>query len=154
MLKTLVLISFVLFGNFVQTDSCGKVGKKDSPIIEPNVNNSRAAGDFISISEINRKNPDSGVFETRGFIAKIYTCPPCPPDAQCKPCMKDNIVISEENKNLETYDLTEKELVVSTSEAKTFSKGKEYKFTIKLTDGKTTAADLNDIKLIGYKIIE
>jgi len=153
MLKTLVLISFVSFGNFIQTDSCGKVEKKDPPIIEPNENKSGVAGDFISIGEINKKKPDSGIFETRGFIARIFTCPPCPPEAQCKPCMKDNILISEKNKYLETYDLTERELIVFTNEAKTFSKGKEYKLKVKITDVKTTTADLNDIELVDAEIV-
>lgn len=54
----------------------------------------------LPIHEINRKAPVSGDFVTVGYVAGIYACPPCPQGAMCKPCMRDNIVISEKKKNL------------------------------------------------------
>lgn len=108
----------------------------------------------MTISELNKENPSEGIFETKGFVTKIYTCPPCPPDAQCKPCMRENIIISEENNNLESYDLTEKKMIIFTNKAKTFSNGKEYKFKVKIVDGKTTSAKLNDAELISSELIK
>jgi hypothetical protein len=109
---------------------------------------------FLKIQEIKAQKPAPGIYETEGFVAKIYTCPPCPPNAQCKPCMRDNIVISEENKSLDSYDLTDREIIVFTQETKTFEKGKKYLFKIRITDKKTTSEAINDIELLGFKAVE
>ncbi len=109
---------------------------------------------FHTISELNRQNPKEGIFETRGFVVKIYTCPLCPPDSQCKPCMKDNIVISEENKDLENYNLSNKNLIIFVKEPKSFEKGREYLFKIRVTDQKTTSAKLKDIEILASKEIK
>ena len=147
MIKILLLISIFSFGNFVQINSCNK----------PNIssNNSEITSEkFLSVSNLNEKRPKKGIFETRGFVAKIYTCPPCPPETECKPCMKGNIVISEENKILDGYELTKKELIIFTNKSESFTKGKEYKFKIKITADKTTSANLNDAELISADTIK
>ncbi len=94
------------------------------------------------------------MFETEGFVAKIYTAPPCPPDTPCKPSMKDNIVISENNKTLETYDLSDKELILFTDKTAELELGKKYNVKIKITDAKTTGEDLNDIELISSELLK
>jgi len=83
-----------------------------------------------------------------GYIVKIYACPPCPAGAMCKPCMGDNIVISDEDKALDTYSLTDKDLIVFTDKAKDFTLGKRYSFTVRLTEGKSTMDSINDVELL------
>ncbi len=113
------------------------------------------ADKFLKIQEIRAQKPAPGIYETEGFVAKSYSCPPCPPNAQCKPCMRgNNIVISEENKSLDTYDLTDREIIVFTQETKTFEKGKKYLFKIRITEKKTTSEAVNDIELLGFKSVE
>lgn len=153
-MKILILISLVLFGNFAQVESCGKLAKTIDAIIEPGVDQSKKTEKFLTISGLNAEKPSKGVFETRGFVAKIYTCPPCPPHAQCKPCMGDNIVISEEKKNLDTYDLSEKEMIIFSVEAKKFSKGNEYRFKFEIHDQKSTSSNLNDSRLIRADLVK
>lgn len=115
--------------------------------------NEKAAEKFISISELNNRKPGKGIFETQGFVVNITDCPACPPDANCKPCMAENVVISEENKVLETYDLTDSDLIIFTKKSEDFKKGTEYKYKIKITDKKTTSANLNDVELISFEVI-
>ena len=105
---------------------------------------------FVRINDINSKKFAQEIYETEGFVAKIYTCPPCPPNALCKPCMRNNIVISEENKILESYNLSDKEIIVFTENAETFELNKKYFFKIKITDRKTTSQTANDIELLAY----
>ena len=111
--------------------------------------------DFYSIHEIKQNNISEGSYNTEGYVVKIYTCPPCPKDALCKMCMEPNIVISEDNKMLDTYSLTEKELLIFTSHSnpKQFKLGKIYQFSINITPLKSTGKSLNDIRLLGYDII-
>jgi len=110
--------------------------------------------DFYPIHEINQNKFSSGTYNTEGFVVKIYTCPPCPKDAVCKMCMENNIVISENNKILETYSLTEKELIIFVENPKQFELSKKYTFSINITNDKTTSTDINDIKLLEYDEIK
>lgn len=110
--------------------------------------------DFYPIHEIKQGNFTSGTYNTEGFVVKIYTCPPCPKEALCKPCMRDNIVISKDNKILETYSLTENELIVFVENPKQFKLGKKYRFSIKILDYKSTGEPINDIELVGYDLVE
>ncbi len=99
--------------------------------------------EFYPIHEINQNKFSSGTYNIKGYVVKIYTCPPCPKDAHCKMCMGNNIVISENNKMLETYTLTENELIIFVENPEQFELGKKYIFSIKIIHN-------NHIGLIGY----
>lgn len=105
---------------------------------------------FYPIHEIKLNKLNSGTYNTEGYVVKIYTCPPCPKGAQCKPCMRDNIVISENNKLLETYSLSDKEMILFVNSPKQFELGKKYTFSIKILDYKSTSEPINDVEIIGY----
>jgi hypothetical protein len=108
-------------------------------------------GKTVSIHQIKAEKGKLGAYRTEGYVVNSYTCPPCPPRAQCKPCMMaTNIVISEENKSLESYQLTDEDMIVFTKDAAAFEKGKKYIFSIKVTDRKTTAEPMNDVELVEY----
>ncbi len=105
---------------------------------------------FYQIHEINLHKPGAGIYSTEGFVVKTYTCPACPEGAVCKPCMGDNIVISENNKMLKGFDLTAKELILFFNDVKQLEAGKKYKFLIKVTDKHTTNEEVSDIELVDY----
>lgn len=107
-----------------------------------------------SIHQINKQKPMGGVFVTQGYIAKIYTAPACPPGAQCKPSMADNIVISEDKKNLDSYNLSAREMILFTSKTAELKKGKRYRFQIEITDQKTTNESLNDVVLLHFRALD
>lgn len=109
---------------------------------------------FVKISEIKSQNLAPGIYETEGFVAKIYTCPKCPPNAVCKPCMKDNIVVSEESRPRDTYDLSDKEIIIFTNQTKSFERSNKYFLKIKITDKKTTSEQINDVELLAFKPAE
>ncbi len=138
----LIIIQFVVFcGGNVSVNGQNAANKK--------------AAKFLSINEINEQQLDGKVVRTEGYVVKIFRCPPCPPDTFCKPCMPDNAVISTENSLLESYaELTEKEIIIFGIETGKLKKGKKYRFTLKITDRKTTGQSLNDTELVSYKLIE
>lgn len=106
---------------------------------------------FYSISDIKQKNLANGSYNTEGYVVKRYECPPCPPGAQCKPCMRGNIVISEINKLLDTYILTNSEIILFANNPKQFELGKKYSFSVKVLDYTSTNKPINDIELVGYQ---
>lgn len=107
---------------------------------------------FYPIHEIKQNKFNSGAYNTEGYVVKTYTCPPCPKGAQCKPCMRDNIVISENNQILETYTLSNNEMILFANNPKQFELGKKYQFSIKILDYKSTGESINDVEIIGYTL--
>lgn len=121
------------------------------PIIPaPSISNSA----FYSIHEIKLNTFNSGTYNTEGYVIKQFTCGRCPPGAQCKVCMGNNIVISENNILLDTYTLTDTELILFTNIPSQFELGKKYKFSINILDKKSTGEPINDIELVSYSLPE
>ncbi len=108
----------------------------------------------LLIHELKDSNYTSGNYNVDGYVVKIYTCPPCPKGAMCKPCMRDNIVISENNALLDSYSPSSSEIIIFTNNPKQFELGKKYKFSIRITDYKSTGEPLNNIELLGYDSLE
>lgn len=110
---------------------------------------------LLAINEINKKKLTDKLVRSEGYVVKLYRCPPCPPGKWCKPCMKNNAVVSMENKLLENYtDLTANEIILFGDATQKLEMGKKYQFKIRITSRKTTAQTLNDIELLSYKSIE
>jgi|SRR3989338_6816656 len=75
---------------------------------------------FYSIHEINKALPGS-TYTTQGYVVFKYE-----PNAQCKSCIEENIIISEKNTILEDYNrLSDNELVVYTDKANELELGKK-----------------------------
>lgn len=108
---------------------------------------------FYSIHEIKQQRLGPGSYNTEGYVVKIFTCPPCPTGALCKPCMGESIVISEESKILTDYSsLSDKELIIFVKNPGQFQLGKKYQFSIKIVkDKRMTFEPTNDVRLIGYQ---
>ncbi len=103
-----------------------------------------------TIAEINLfKNPTAEYF-TNGFVIITYSCPPCPQGANCKPCMGDNIVISEYNKALDYNQLSSNELIVFTEHPNNFKVGKKYRFLIGAVKNQPLQKENHKFKLIEY----
>jgi len=105
------------------------------------------------IHEVKLNKFNSGTYNTEGYVVKIYTCPPCPKGAKCKPCMRENIVISENNRLLETYSLSDKEIILFANNPRQFELGKKYQFSIKILDYKSTGEPINDVEIVGYNFL-
>ena len=108
--------------------------------------------EFTTISDLKEKRPDSGSFDIEGYVAKIFSCPPCPAGAACMPCMEENIVISERAVTVEAYTaLTRSELILFVQNPeRLFMIGEKYQFSIRVRDERTTDEPINDLELVGY----
>jgi len=66
--------------------------------------------------------------------------------------MRDNIVISENNMMVESYDqVGDSELIIFTEQIKAFRLGQQYWFRIHVGPTKTTGESINDIELVEWK---
>lgn len=106
---------------------------------------------FFPIHEIKEGALPPGEYRTEGFVAKVYVCPPCPPPAMCKPCMRENIVVSEGKVRLDAYRLTEREMILFVRDTLPFRIGRRYRFTIRITEGRSTSEPINDAEVLDYR---
>ncbi len=56
----------------------------------------------------------------RGYVVKRYTCLPCQTKAKCKPCVGDNIVLSDDPTLHAVYQLDDRDVIVFTKGADEF----------------------------------
>ncbi|MDD3083698.1 MAG: hypothetical protein PHP82_01615 [Candidatus ainarchaeum sp.] len=136
-----IIIIFLIFGCINI-----EVEKTYPNIIQNNIN--------TTISELKESFNIDKNYNIEGYVVKIYSCPPCPEGASCKPCMQDNIIISEKNFLLENYALSSTEIILFVENPKQFELGKKYVFSIKITNHNSTNELINDIDLVGYNKIE
>ncbi len=97
-------------------------------------------------------NPGAGTFVVEGFVAKVYTCPPCPPGAMCKPCMGDNVVLSDAPAPIADYaGLGARDLIVfvpSRADLDRLAVGRRVRLTVRARGTKTTSRPMNDLELL------
>lgn len=111
---------------------------------------SAASSNSLSVADLVAKRPTEGSFKITGYIAKIYTCPPCPPGAACKPCMGDNVVLCDRKAPIASYDgMAEDALIVFGTGPKLarLRLGKRYRVTIEVRATRHTSAPYNDVWL-------
>jgi hypothetical protein len=83
MIKSRVTITLALTC-FVSTLS---FAQDKNPVREP---------PLITFANLTRGDLDEGPFRIEGYVTEIYKCPPCPEGAQCKPCLGDHLVITDD----------------------------------------------------------
>jgi len=109
---------------------------------------------LYSLHEFKKASPKKGAYYLEGYVVKVYTCPECPKGAQCKPCMEDNIVVSEYNRPLVDYSQVGKsEIIVFVRKPQVFKLGRKYKFLVGVTNSKSTLEPINDLELISYSVL-
>ena len=153
--KKIILLILILF--FLPSISSAIIDRNLRDVKEKTIEKKEGEipSNFYAIHEINQKKFSFGTYYTSGYVVKKYECPPCPSLANCKPCMANNIVISEKNKRLDDYNrLTENDLIVFVEDIKPFEAGKMYRFLIQITDAKTTSQFINNVKLIYFDVPE
>jgi len=110
---------------------------------------------LYSLHDFKRANFKKGAYYLQGYVVKVYTCPVCPNGAQCKPCMGDNIVISEYNRILSDYTyLGKSEVIIFVNNPRVFKLGRKYKFLVNVSDSKSTLEEINDLELVSYSVLK
>ena len=108
--------------------------------------------ELLTIQALKESNPQDGFFDVEGYVAKIFSCPPCPVGAECMPCMPENIVISEKMGTVEAYSsISASEMIIFVQNPEDiFTLGEYYHFSIRVMDYRTTDEPINDVELLGF----
>jgi hypothetical protein len=114
---------------------------------------SNPVDNFYKIYELAKGKLGLGTYQTQGYVVRKYSCPPCPQEGVCQPCMPDYVVISD-NLSLDADIVIYPQLRFFVEDADLFEEGKEYKWLIQILDVKSIDQTLNNIKLIHSEKIE
>ncbi len=103
----------------------------------------------LTFNDLKKNDSIKGTFIVVAFVIQTYKCPPCPPNAMCKPCVGDHIVVTE---NLDEKDPARiQRLRIYTDKPEQFELKKRYSFTVR-TRGKTAPGHpLEEADLISFE---
>jgi hypothetical protein len=107
---------------------------------------------LLTFNDLQRNDSIEGPFRIVGAVIDIYKCPPCPAGAMCKPCIPDNIVVTD---NLDEKDLSKiKRLRISTDKPEQFELKKKYTFTVKVKGKVPSGRAIQDVDLISFEPVK
>ena len=107
---------------------------------------------LLTFSDLNRSDLDEAPFRIEGSVTQIYKCPPCPAGAQCKPCLGNHIVITD---NLdEKNPALIKRLRIFNDKPEQFEEQKKYSFVVKLRGKSKARRAVEEVELISSSPLE
>ena len=106
------------------------------------------SADSLSVSQFRQLAPRTGEFQIEGYIAKRFRCPACPNAAQCKPCIGNSVLVSQDDEVLQSYPSEGNYLVVFTDVPERLEVSKFYRFNVKVLEARSTGHGVQDLKLI------
>ena len=102
---------------------------------------------LLTFSDL-QKNDLQGPFRIEGYVIQTYKCPPCPEGAQCKPCLGDHIVITDDVDEKDRAQV--KRLRIFTSKPEQFELKKQYSFLVKVRGKLPKDRAIENVELIGF----
>ena len=85
----------------------------------------------LTVAEFAAQHPTQGLYALTAFVvADVYLCPPCPKGAQCKPCIGDNIQISDTLPMAGVLNGQILMVFIAPADTPKFRKGYRYKLTV------------------------
>jgi hypothetical protein len=106
----------------------------------------------LTFSDLKRNDSIKGTFIIVAFVIQTYKCPPCPPNAMCKPCLGDHIVITD---NVDEKDPARiQRLRIFTDKPEQFELKKKYSFTVRTRGKTTTGHPLGEVDLISFELVK
>ena len=108
-----------------------------------------AKSPLLAFDDLKKNDRIEGSFRIEGYVLDIYKCPPCPPGAMCKPCIPDNVVITD---TADSKDLSKvNRLRIYTERADQFEQKKKYSFTVKLKQPFPPGQAITAVDLVSFE---
>ncbi len=85
-------------------------------------------------------------FQIEGYVLDIYKCPPCPPRGMCKPCIADNVTLTDTDDRSDLSNL--KRLRVFTEETDKFVMNGKYIVTVRVKGTPKMGDAIDSVDLI------
>jgi len=107
---------------------------------------------LLTFDDLKKNDGIEGPFRIEGYVLDIYKCPPCPPGATCKPCIPDNVVITD---TADPKDLSKiNRLRIFTDKPAQFEQKKKYAFTVKLKQPLPAGQAITAVDLVSFELLK
>ena len=95
-----------------------------------------------SVSAFLAQHADTGTYAISAYVVDVYLCPPCPEHVFCKPCIPDNITLSDQPSltQAQAHGNPTLRVFVTTSQAAQLQVGKRYDMQIQAGNSPTLVA--------------
>lgn len=103
---------------------------------------------LITFAQLNRSDLDDGPFRIEGCVIQIYKCPPCPEGAQCKPCLGDHVVISDNPDEKDPALIRRLRIFTKIPELEKLEVTEKYSFLVKVRGRLRDGKPLEEVDLI------
>ena len=90
-----------------------------------------------SFAALRAKMHPGQIAHVTGYVVGDYVCPPCPPGAQCKPCVRPSAVFVAATPGRRTIAVQAPPadvIAIATDNPERFRRGMGYAFEIEITD--------------------
>jgi hypothetical protein len=99
-----------------------------------------------------QKNDLEGPFRIEAYVIQTYKCPPCPAGMQCKPCLGDHIVVTDDVDEKDPAQT--KRLRIFTSKPEQFEMKKKYSFVVKVRGKLPKDRAIENVNLISFDLVK
>jgi hypothetical protein len=152
-MTALFTISGLFLINSCNTQETRVKEETPTPLIETFPDNKNwdkeDANEFLIISELKKKNPKEGIYETAGYmVGSVPECV-CPPGYDCD-CAAPSITISERNQKANPDELGDSEIRILTN-PKEFKQDQKYRFKVSIPEWESASDPLNEVLLVAYR---
>jgi len=107
---------------------------------------------LLTFDDLKKNDGIEGQFRIEGYVIDVYKCPPCPPRAICKPCIPNNLVITDA---ADPKDLSKiNRLRIFTDKPEQFELKKKYSFTVNLKNKVPAAHAITDVFLVSFEPVK
>jgi len=101
---------------------------------------------LLTFDDLQKNDSIEGSFSIVGYVIDVYKCPPCQAGAMCKPCIGDNIVVTD---NIAEKDPARiKRLRIFTDKPEQFELKKQYQFTVRVRGKIPKGQPIHDAELV------
>jgi hypothetical protein len=124
-----------------------------SPAISSSHNQDPAAKPpLLTFDDLQKNDGVEGSFRIEGYVINIYKCPPCPAGMQCKPCIPDNIDVTD---NIKEQDMSRiRRLRIFTDKTEQFELKKKYSLVVKVKGQIPKGRPIENVELIAAKELQ
>lgn len=108
--------------------------------------------DPLTVADFIKLAPDKGQFSIDAYVVKKYSCPACPSDSICKPCIQNHVLLSDSNVEIDNYPESGNFLIVNTDQDLNIHS--RYKLQIEILNTSSNNLYSHDIRLINAHAAE
>ena len=115
---------------------------------------SGAQASLITFAQLSRSDLAAGPFRIEGQVTDVHKCPPCPEGAQCKPCLGDYLVITDNPGEKDPALKRRLRIFASRPELDKLEIAKRYSFLVKVRGRINDRQPVEEIDLISFMALK